>query len=294
MNDIKYLVISGGGPMGLRFLGALQQAKRMGKWKQENIKGIYATSIGSLIGAFICLNHDDETLNTYLEERPWHESFKITPVHIFEAYMSKGVLDEKIFEIIMKPLLESKGLDLNVTLEQLFKYSNIDLTMLSVNLNTYQLVPMSHKSHPQWKLIQAIASSCALPGLFKPVLVHDECYVDGGIKCNYPLQFCINDSGCNNDEILGVSGCLDDTDTHIKITANSNLVDFIIALFVNSTVQNDKFPPIKNQIWCPNKGDSLTIVNLTKIIYENNARKQLILDGIEDAKKNFQTHCVNK
>jgi predicted acylesterase/phospholipase RssA len=50
---IKHLVISGGGPLGLRYLGALEKLEQEEFWKLENIESIYGTSIGSIIGAFI-------------------------------------------------------------------------------------------------------------------------------------------------------------------------------------------------------------------------------------------------
>lgn len=52
---IKHLVIAGGGPMGLCFLGALQHLNAAFFWDINNIESIYATSIGTIIGAFICL-----------------------------------------------------------------------------------------------------------------------------------------------------------------------------------------------------------------------------------------------
>ena len=74
---IKHLVIGGGGPLGLRFLGALQKLEQKGFWEFNNIESIYGTSVGSIIGAFICLKYDWDTLNKYIIERPWQEAFKI-------------------------------------------------------------------------------------------------------------------------------------------------------------------------------------------------------------------------
>lgn len=60
---IKHLVISGGGPLGLRFLGALEHLEQHNYWKLQDIESIYATSIGSIIAVFICLAFDWDTLN---------------------------------------------------------------------------------------------------------------------------------------------------------------------------------------------------------------------------------------
>ena len=97
---IHHLVISGGGPIGFRFLGALQYLEKYGYWKLEDIHSIYATSIGSILGAFICLKYDWDTLIKYIIERPWHDAIKITPQHIFQSFYNKGLFDKKIAEII--------------------------------------------------------------------------------------------------------------------------------------------------------------------------------------------------
>ena len=102
---IKHLVISGGGPLGLRYLGALEKLEREKFWNFDTIESIYGTSVGSIIGAFICLKYDWDTLNKYIIERPWHEAFKVNPKQIFDSYYNKGLFDKKLAEIIFKPLL---------------------------------------------------------------------------------------------------------------------------------------------------------------------------------------------
>ena len=112
---IKHLVISGGGPLGLRYLGALEKLESEGFWKFDNIESIYGTSIGAIIGTFICLKYDWETLNKYIIERPWQDAFKLNPKQIFDSYYNKGLFDKKLVEIIFKPLLQAKNIELNVT-----------------------------------------------------------------------------------------------------------------------------------------------------------------------------------
>ena len=64
---IKHLVIAGGGPIGLQFLGALEHLNEQGFWNFEDIESIYATSIGTFLGAIICLKYDWFTLNKYIK-----------------------------------------------------------------------------------------------------------------------------------------------------------------------------------------------------------------------------------
>ena len=62
---IKHLVISGGGPIGMSYLGALEYLHDEGFWKIENIQSIYATSIGTMLAVTFALKYDWETINSY-------------------------------------------------------------------------------------------------------------------------------------------------------------------------------------------------------------------------------------
>ena len=128
---IKHLIISGGGPLGIRFLSALETLNLENYWNIDNIESIYGTSIGSILGAMFCLKYDWETLNNYIINRPWHDAIKVTPKQLFESYYNKGIFDKKILEVIFKPLLQAKDLSLSITLQELFNYSNIDLHIFS-------------------------------------------------------------------------------------------------------------------------------------------------------------------
>ena len=96
---IKHLVIAGGGPIGLQFLGALEHLNEQRFWNFEEIESIYATSIGTFLGAIICLKYDWSTLNKYIIERPWHDAFKLNGKQILDAFYSKSDLILKRNEI---------------------------------------------------------------------------------------------------------------------------------------------------------------------------------------------------
>ena len=91
---IKHLVIAGGGPIGLQFLGALEHLNESGFWKIEDIETIYATSIGTMAGTFIALKYDWETLNKYIIERPWHDAFKLNGKQMFLQLIRKWCVAE--------------------------------------------------------------------------------------------------------------------------------------------------------------------------------------------------------
>ena len=117
---IKHLVISGGGPIGIMYLGAIEYLHDEGFFKMEEIESIYATSIGTMIAVFIALNYDWETLNKYVIERPWNDVFKISAKQIMDAYTNKGIFDIKNpVEIFSKNNVYGKDNFLSYTLIQM-------------------------------------------------------------------------------------------------------------------------------------------------------------------------------
>lgn len=285
---IKHLILSGGGPLGFRFLSALEKLHEENFWNINNIESIYSTSIGSVIGAFFCLKHDWETLNTYLIERPWHECFKLTPKQLFESYYSKGVYDKKVFELILKPLLEAKDLTLDITLEELFNYSNIDLHIFSFELNKFKTYEMSHTTHPNLKLIDAITRSSSLPGVFSPTFEDNCCFIDGGIMCNCPISECLRDHP-NEEECLGIISSYNDiTDlfVNLNVTEESSLLDYVICIFTNSMNyirESGGNRKIKNLVRCKIDFNPLTFDVIMECASNKETRKEWFNNGVNDA-----------
>ena len=285
---IKHLVISGGGPLGLRYLGALEKLEQEGFWKLHDIESIYATSIGSIIASFICLKYDWDTLNTYIIDRPWHEAFKVNVKQIFDSYYNKGLFDKKLAEIIFKPLLEAKDLSLNITLKEFYEYSKIDLHIFTFELHEFKTVEISHKLFPDLRLLQALTMSSSLPGIFIPTIIDNKCYIDGGVMCNYPLNYCLRDHE-NRDEILGIRSAYDkecDNFKNVQVTSESSLLEYVMCITINSmnyirdSVQPDN---IDNTVRCYITDNPLTLDTIQEAIKNKELRREWIKKGKEDA-----------
>jgi predicted acylesterase/phospholipase RssA len=285
---IKHLVISGGGPLGLRYLGALEKLEKENIWKLENIVSIYGTSIGSIVGAFICLNYDWETLNKYIIDRPWNDAFKLTARQILDSYHNKGLFDKKLTEIIFKPLLEAKDLNIDITLKQFYEFSKIDFHIFTFELNKFETVELSHTTHPDFSLLSALTMSSALPGIFMPTIIDNKCYIDGGVMCNYPLNHCLRDH-INKDEILGIKFLRDEENgcfKNVEVTTNSSLLEYVICStincmnFIRDTV---KIENIDNTVVCYILENPLTIDFIREVIKNKDLRREWIEMGEKDA-----------
>jgi predicted acylesterase/phospholipase RssA len=301
---IKHLVIAGGGPIGLQFLGVLEHLNEHDFWKFEDIESIYATSIGTIIATFICLKYDWPTINTYVINRPWHDVFKLNGKQIFDAFYNKGLYDKKIIEITFKPLLEAKDLSLNITLKEFYEYSKIELHLYAFELNKFEVVDISYKTHPDLSLIKAIFMSSSLPGVFAPTILDDGCYIDGGVMANFPLSYCLQDH-TDPDEILGVTFFRDysksETYKNNIIKEESSVIDLSIGFFINAMnyiYKTLKIITIKNQVECLNEENFLTMDVIQKSLNSSDMRRDWINKGINDAKlflenlENLKEPCV--
>ena len=304
---IKHLVISGGGPLGLRYLGALEKLERLEFWKRDQIESIYATSVGSIIGAFICLKYDWDTLYKYIIERPWKDAFKVTPKQLFDSYYNKGLFDKTVAEIIFKPLLKAKDLELTITLKELFEYSNIDFHIFTFELNSFRTVEITHNTYPNMLLMDALTMSSALPGIFMPTLIDDKCYIDGGVMCNYPLNQCLRDHPDEN-EILGIKSIYTDMNinantnantntntntnsnneefSNVKVDKNTSLLEYVICFTINAMNfirDTEKIENIRNTIKCNIQDNPLTLDYIQQSISSPELRKKWIDMGNDDA-----------
>jgi predicted acylesterase/phospholipase RssA len=287
---IKHLVIAGGGPIGLQYIGTLKYLNEEGFWNFDDIESIYATSIGTFIGACICLKYDWSTLINYVINRPWHDAFKLNGKQIFDAFYNKGLYDKKVIEIVFKPLLEAKDLSLNITLKEFYEYSKIEFYFYTFELNKFETTEISYKTHPDLLLMQAIHMSSALPGIFTPTCIGNECFIDGGVIDNYPLSYCLN-AHPNPDEILGITFYRDlskpDAYKNNIVTEESSVIEFSIGFFINAMnyiFRNEKKMNIENQVECANDNNFLTLEVIQKSLNSIDMRKEWIERGITDAK----------
>ncbi len=202
---IKHLVFGGGGAGGYAIYGAIKCLSRNNFWSIENIESIYATSIGTLIGIYVALKYDWTTIDDYLIKRPWDKVITIKPLDIINIWQEKGMLNENVIKLILKPLLEAKELSENVTLQEFYHYNSIEMHFYTTDLNTVlpTKIDISYKTHPDLELYKAAAMSAAIPIIFSPICDGSFCYIDGGLLNNFPLDDCI-EKHKNIDEILAI------------------------------------------------------------------------------------------
>ncbi len=283
--SIKHLVISGGGPVFFKSVGAVQELERTGIWNINEIESIYGTSAGALLAVILCLKFNDwSIINDYVIKRPWHEAIKIDVQTIFDSYTKRGLFDGKIFETIFKPLFAAKDISLHVTLKEFYEITKIELHLFAFEINGFKEEDISYLTHPDLHLLTAIQMTSALPIIISPVCINNKCYVDGGIVSNYPLNNCI-DHGKNPAEILSFKNNYLNIDQY-KITEKSTLLDYMVS-FIYKMITHLSTEETQQKV--PNEvtydTNMMNIEHFQSVLIDMEHRKTLIKDGVEAAQK---------
>lgn len=187
------IVLSGGGIRGIAHLGVLKALINAG----IRISHISGTSAGSIAGAFYASGIDpEEGLNIFLKTKLLR--------FIRPAVGSLGLINIENTSSLLK----------NFFPEDRIERLGIPLTIAATNFSEGRLVYFT-----SGELIRAIQASCCIPGIFRPIMMNGQMYVDGGILNNFPVEPLLETC----DFIIG-SSC-----NHLKDAANITNITRLIA-----------------------------------------------------------------
>lgn len=282
---IKHIVISGGGEIGFSYQGILYETYKRNMWKYDDIQSVYATSIGSMLATSICLKLDFETINKYILERPY-DFLNVEPHMFMNIISEKGIFDNTVIIKYLKPILNSLDLTVEITLKELYEYSNVELNIFATELNEFKPIQFSHKTYPDLKLVDAIYMSCSVPIVFKPYCFEDKYYFDGGLFANFPLSYCLEQQKCEQDEILGFkkTGSQNSSSTKIELKTIFDYVSLLLHKLIHG--QNKQYTDISGNNIYIISAKPLSFNNLVNI---NSAEHRLKLfnNGINYVKERF-------
>ena len=238
---IKYIVISGGDISLFSILGTIKELKKNHKYNIDNVEEIYSVSAGSWIGLFLCLKINFNTIINYFIERPWNKLITFDTNDLLDLYSNIGIFNIDILYKLFEPLFKLCNLNINITLKELYEYSNIKLNIYSTKYRDLSFCRFNYETEPDLKVIDAIYMSSTIPILFKPLIYNGNYYIDGGYNCNYPINFCLEEHK-NNFEILGI--LVKNYEDISEISENENLLSFygkvFLKLIINRRHKNEK------------------------------------------------------
>jgi hypothetical protein len=193
---IKHLFIGGGSFYGFSFFGILKQTCLNNVWALNNIQTIHGISAGSMIGTMISLGLEWDVLEDYLVNRPWEKLFQMNMYSVINSIQNRGVFSKTEFYEIFKPLFLAKDLSCDITMREFYEHTKIEhyyaVSKINAVTSKMECLTISHKTHPDWRLLDVVYMSSCLPILFSPIFMGDDIYLDGifGIKQNIMIDFC--------------------------------------------------------------------------------------------------------
>ena len=277
---IKHLVISGGGPTGFISYGAIKYLFEKEFLSIDNLKSVYGTSIGAILGAILLLKHDWQTLDDYFMKRPWDKVFKLEPNNFFDMFYKKGLFQFSMVEEIMIPLMTAKDLTKDITLRQFYELTDIDFHCFTVEMNSFNKIDLNYKTHPDLSLIKALEMTSAVPLLFSPVIDGNNCYIDGGLLHNYPINECLINEQCNESEVMGIRNKWSKSD--IIINNEMNFFQYLESSFgkiVSFIQKSNVIKSIRYELKCLCNKDLSDHTKWLEYMTDETKRRDLINDG---------------
>jgi len=168
------LVLSGGGVRGIAHIGAIKALE-----EQRIIPNIIAgTSAGAIVGALYAGGSTPEQILHFFKS--------VNPFSISNYALNKPgfVNSEKLYPHFKAVLPQDA-----------FEALKIPLAITATNILDGTL-----KVFREGALIQAVIASAAFPGIFTPVQIADEYYVDGGTLNNFPADLIYQEC----DSLIGI------------------------------------------------------------------------------------------
>ena len=154
----------------------------------------------------------------------------------------KGLARGDSFEEWYGDRIEELTGDRGITLKQIHDRYGGRLVIAVTNIDTRKLVLADFRLKPNWSLVRTVHASMAVPGIFAPVEIDGDLYVDGGELDNMPWQAFHRDT-TGDDRInpltLGLM-LASGSDINEKYPRVTSMVTYIEALYGCTMNQTQK------------------------------------------------------
>lgn len=200
IKNIKHLVLSGGGFLGISYIGLFKYLEE--KKMINQIKSVTGCSAGALFGALFSLGYTSTETLDLIKSLNFKEYFNVTAESILRFPKSKGLETGNNLTDLFKSLIKTKTQDPHITFKQAHERFNIILQIGITNLTTLKFEICNYLTKPDMPVYLAIRASVAVPILFEPVIFNDCVYCDGGVIDNMPIDSALSlaESVCENME----------------------------------------------------------------------------------------------
>ena len=236
------LVISGGGPKGMSFVGVLDTLQNYTTFCIKKLKILSGSSIGGVICVAICLGYTVEEIKKWFLSTDFtslcpalYDSsyyYKILPLLSKTYSLSTGV---EIKDILIRTFIYKKC-DPNITFKELYEKTGKCLILTGSNILSRQCEYFSHEKFPDMKVLTALLITTRIPYVFPHIEYNQSLYVDGHLFDPFPIKGCGRSNiKQNKGKILGIISCSTNNNKNIKNI--ENIKDFTFSIIEGLSFQ---------------------------------------------------------
>ena len=199
--NIDTLVLSGGGPSGIAYIGIFKALFERNILKKDlsGIKEIITASIGIVFSILYMLNMKEEHIEEILLKTDLSSVLDIENIEIDNLLIDFGLFDNNKIGVWISSSIRHTLKKENIKLKELYDIIPIKLTVKVFNTTKGMIEYISYETYPDLSLSLLGQMTTAIPFLFKPIKYKDDLYVDGGLRGGFPIE------ECKSDNYLGIN-----------------------------------------------------------------------------------------
>jgi len=181
--SIEHIILGAGGVRGIAILGAFDELVKNRQIDPLKIKSYAGVSVGSILALLLSIHVPSKDIYEFFHDPP-------NPVpNILLLFVQFGIETGTGLITYLQQILESRGLESNITFEKHHDHFGKELYIQSTNLNLMKGEIYSYKTHPNMSVIEAIRRSIAVPLYFVPPKDDNgHHHVDGAIVGHSSLE----------------------------------------------------------------------------------------------------------
>ena len=195
-STIKHLVLSGGGLLGISYIGLFKYFEEKNYIK--TLESITGSSAGALFGSLCALGYTSNEIKLIIKQIVFKDYLKINIDSILNFTSKKGLESGNTMSLLIKKCIYDKTNNENLTFIQHYEKYNIKLQIGVTNLSQHKFELLNKDTYPDLPIHTAISASIAIPFIFEPVIINNDIYCDGGILNNLPIDNIIEMDLINN------------------------------------------------------------------------------------------------
>ena len=226
---IDTLIMSGGGPSGIAYIGIFDALHEKGILKRDlsGIKEIIVASVGIIFAYLYMLDLPEESQRKIIMETNMFSMLNVDDLNIDDLLVDFGLFKTEKVRELMQIVTKNYFRKDDITLKELYEETKIKLTVKVFNTTLKQVQYISYENHPDISFLTLVEMAIAIPFFFKPIKYKDELYVDGGLRGHFPIE------ACNSKNYLGLFVMGGSVPKDAGLFKLFPILEFIYSLMIN-------------------------------------------------------------